>query len=175
MNNTCQCHQISFNFFSVVSRQPRCRLFSNQLLPRGWPLIKVSIYLSFVSNGFSSFLMKYIRYNIACNVVSWTKTLPKESLLKCVLSRHLMSKTFGVYRLFLWVQVSFVRLGLIYMECSVRSAWSFLLYVSNSFTIMVFDVEFTLNFQVLHSPKYILRQCNAETSLRTRFTSLEMW
>ena len=107
--------------------------------------------------------------------MSWTKTLPKESLLKCVLSRHLMSKTFGVYRLFLWVQVSFVRLGLIYMECSVRSAWSFLLYVSNSFTIMVFDVESMLNFQVLHSPKYILRQCNAETSLRTRFTSLEMW
>lgn len=68
-----------------------------------------------------------------------------------------------------------MRLGLIYMECSVRSAWSFLLYVSNSFTIMVFDVEFMLNFQVLHSPKYILRQCNAETSLRTRFTSLEMW
>ena len=72
-------------------------------------------------------------------------------------------------------QVSFVRLGLIYMECSVRSARSFLLYVSNSFTIMVFDVEFMLSFQVLHSPKYILRQCNAETSLRTRFTSLEMW
>ena len=45
----------------------------------------------------------------------------------------------------------------------------------NSFTIIVFNVEFMPNLQVLHSPKYILRQCNAETSLRTRLTSLEMW